>query len=51
MKALKQERSAIFDSQEKTTENLGSLIHDRDYYSQNIDRFFKTVEDVPKGIK
>jgi len=51
MKTLKQERSAIFDSQEKTTENLGSLIHDRDFYSTRIDRFFKTVEEVPKGIK
>jgi len=51
MKTLKQERSAIFDKQEKTTENLGTLIHDRDYFSTRIDRYFKTVEEVPKGIK
>lgn len=48
---MKQERSQIFDKQEKTTENLGSLINDRDYLNTRIDRNFKTVETVPKGIK
>ena len=51
MKQLKAERAVIFDNQQKATENLGQLINDRDYYNSKIDRYFRTVEEVPKGIK